>query len=296
MNKLSAMKAFVGVVELGGFTVAARKLDCSVATVSNMVRGLERELGVTLLARTTRQLRLTDSGSVYFDYCQRLLADVQAFESSLLRDSNVLRGRLKVDVPTAFAQSYLIPALPRFLEQYPELELILTMTGRHRDLIENDLDVAVRTSVDENSTLGARRAGTTRYLACASPALIKRHGKPSTPKGFVDIPCIGYAPELTGQVMSWRFEKAGATHVHKPKGVLTLNNPEAIVLAGIAGIGAIYLMSITVRNALAAGRLLPLLPTWQTPDQPWYVVYPNARHIPAKVRAFANFVADNFPK
>ena len=289
------MQVFTSVVDAGSFTLAARRLKLSNAAVSTLVRNLEGHLGVRLINRTTRRMHLTDDGAAYYERCRRILAQVEETESALARSRTQPQGLLRVDLPTAFGRLYFIPALPEFLEQHPDLQITVTMTDRRVDLIEAGIDAAVRTGDLEESTLVARRVYEARYVACASPAFIARYGEPESPRDLTRFRCLGFYSLNTEQVSPWRFERDGASHTHEPDGRININSADALVEAALYGEGIIYLLDISVSRAINARQLVPLLPDWTTPTVPWSVIYPQTRHLSAKVRAFTDFVAAMFP-
>lgn len=289
------MQVFTSVVDAGSFTLAARRLKLSNAAVSTLVRNLEGHLGVRLINRTTRRMHLTDDGAAYYERCGRILAQVEETESALARSRTQPQGLLRVDLPTAFGRLYFIPALPEFLEQHPDLQITVTMTDRRVDLIEAGIDAAVRTGDLEESTLVARRVYEARYVACASPAFIARYGEPESPRDLTRFRCLGFYSLNTEQVSPWRFERDGASHTHEPDGRININSADALVEAALYGEGIIYLLDISVSRAINARQLVPLLPDWTTPTVPWSVIYPQTRHLSAKVRAFTDFVAAMFP-
>ena len=295
MDRLLAMQVFTTVVDANGFSAAARRMKLSNATVSTLVSNLEAHLGVRLLNRTTRRMHLTDDGAAYYERCRRILAQVEETETALARTRERPHGRLRVDLPTAFGRLYFIPALPGFLDQYPDLQITVSMTDRRGDLIESGVDAAVRAGVLDDSTLVARRVYEAHYVACASPDFLQRYGMPRSPADLAKFRCLAFYNLNTEQVSPWRFERDGANHVHEPDGRIAINNADALVEAARYGEGIIYLLDISVSRALEAGQLTALLPDWTTPTVPMSVVYPQTSHLSAKVRAFADFVATMFP-
>jgi len=295
MDRLLAMQVFIAVVEAGSFSLAARRLKLSNATVSTLIRNLEAHLGVRLINRTTRRMHLTDDGAAYFERCRRILAQVEETETALARSRELPHGLLRVDLPTAFGRLYFIPAMPGFLDRYPDLQIMVTMTDRRADLIEAGVDAAVRIGALEDSSLVARRLYDAHYIACASPEFLERYGEPKSPRDLERFRCLGFYSMHTEQVIPWRFERNGATHTHKPDGRININSADALVEAARYGEGIIYLLDLSTSRALAAGELKAVLSDWNTPTQPLSVVYPQTRHLSAKVRAFADFVASMFP-
>ena len=299
MDKLLAMQVFNAVVESGNFTRAARRLRLSNATVSTLVQNLEAHLGAKLITRTTRSMHPTDDGIAYYERSRRILADVEETENLLARTRSRPQGPLRVDLPTTFGRLYFIHALPRFIARYPDIQLTITVTDRRVDIIHEGVDAAVRTGVLEDSNFIARKLYDARFVACASPAFIARHGEPRTPQDLARFRCLGFMSPFTEQVTQWQFSRGEGTtgehHVHAVDGRLNIMNADALVEAAIAGVGIIYLLDISVNRALAAGQLRALLPDWQTSTLPVSVLYPHTRHLSPKVRAFADFVAEMFP-
>lgn len=182
MNKLQAMEVFVQVVDAGGFTRASETLQLPKATVSTLVAGLESALSVKLLHRTTRQVSVTADGAAYYERCLRILADVKDAEESLSRTRLSPSGRLRVDAPTGLSNEILVPALPSFFEQYPDIQLELGCSDRPVDLIEEGVDCAVRGGQLADSTLIARRVGLLNFVTCAAPSYLERFGIPAHPR------------------------------------------------------------------------------------------------------------------
>lgn len=295
MDRLLAMQVFNTVIESRSFTAAARRLHLSNASVSTLVQNLETHLGVRLINRTTRSMHPTDDGIAYYERSRRILADVEETESSLSRMRSRPQGALRVDLPTTFGRLYFIHALPDFIARYPDIQLTITVTDRRVDIIHEGVDAAVRTGVLEDSNLIARKLYDGRFVACASPDFIARHGEPSSPQDLAHFACLGFMSPFTEQVTQWQFERNGERHVHSVDGKVNIMNADALVEAAIAGVGIIYLLDISVNRALAAGQLKALLPGWDTLTLPVSVLYPHTRHLSAKVRAFADFVAGMFP-
>ncbi|MBM3347716.1 MAG: LysR family transcriptional regulator [Betaproteobacteria bacterium] len=241
----------------------------------------------------------TDDGIAFHERSRRILADVEETEHLLARTRSRPQGQLRIDLPTTFGRLYFIHALPQFIARYPDIQLTITITDRRVDIIDEGVDATVRTGVLEDSNFIARKLYDARFVACASPAFLARHGEPRAPEDLARFRCLGFMSPFTEQVTPWQFSKeegqGGAHHVHAVDGRLNIMNADALVEAAIAGVGIIYLLDISVNRALAAGQLRPLLQDWQTSTLPVSVLYPHARHLSAKVRAFADFVAEMFP-
>ena len=295
MDRLLAMQVFSKVVEAGSFSGAARRLELPNATVSTLLRNLEAHLGVRLINRTTRRMHLTDDGAAYYERCQRILAEIEETESALARTRTKPQGRLRVDLPTAFGRQHFVHALPTFLDRYPDIKLMMTMTDRRVDFIEDGIDAAVRGGSLEDSTLIARRIHEARYVACAAPDFIRSHGEPKSPWDLAHYRCLGFYSPLNEAVSPWVFSRNGQTVTHAVDGRININSSDALIEAATIGTGIIYLLDVSVSHAIASGALKPLLTDWQTHSVPLSVVYPQTRHLSAKVRVFVDFIASMFP-
>jgi LysR family transcriptional regulator for bpeEF and oprC len=293
MNKLQAMEVFVHVVDAGGFTRAAEQLHMPKATVSTLIQGLENALSVKLLNRTTRQVNLTADGAAYYEHCLRILADIRDAEDALSRTHASPSGRLRVDVPSGLGQRVIIPALPQFYERYPDIAMEMGCGDYPVHLIEEGIDCAVRGGDLPDSTLVARRVGVMHFITCAAPAYLAQHGRPSHPDELPQYQCISYILP-NKQVLTWDFERAGNSIRRAPPGRFAVNNAEALMMAGLAGLGIMQLPSFLVDDCLRSGQLERVLDDWGTDPTPLHVVYPQSRHLSATVRAFVEWVSELF--
>lgn len=297
MDRLTSMEVFHWVVELGSFSRAADRLEMSKATVTAHIAGIENRLGVRLLNRTTRKLSLTEDGSAYLEHVRRVLADVQETEGILSNARAVPRGRLRVDMPVTLGRQHIVPALPRFAAQYPELEVVATLDDRRIDLVEEGVDVAIRMGALEDSSFIAKRVYATGYVVCASPDYLALHGTPATPEDLAAHRCLGFYSAATRRTFEWPFERNGERFTVVPRGILSVSNAEALVDAALAGAGIVCLLEMIVSRPLASGELVPVLGDWQTTAMvPMSVIYPQNRHLSPKVRVFVDFVAGLFPR
>lgn len=294
MNKLQAMEVFVQVVDAGGFTRAAENMQLPKATVSNLIQALERALAVKLLHRTTRQISVTADGAAYYERCLRILADVREAEESLSRTKLSPSGRLRVDAPSALARDMLIPALPDFFARYPDITLELGCSDRPVDLIEEGVDCAVRGGALGDSMLIARRIGALNFTTCAAPSYLARYGVPQHPRDLVRHVCVNYFSAKTGKVYDWDFTRDGERIVLPLPALVALNDTNAYIAAGLAGLGVTQMSTFALADYLADGRMVPILADWSSDPVPIHVVYPQNRHLSAKVRVFVEWVADLF--
>jgi LysR family transcriptional regulator for bpeEF and oprC len=297
MDRLQGMEVFRWVVDLGSFSKAADRLDISKATVTAHIAALEGRLGVRLLNRTTRRLALTEDGTAYLEHVRRVLADVEETDAILSAGRTVPRGVLRVDLPISIGRQFVVPALPRFAGQYPELKLIAILEDRRADFVEAGIDAAVRMGPLEDSSLVARRVYEASFVACASPDYLALHGTPETPANLARHSCLGLYAVSRGQVLDWQFEKGGERMSFTPGGALSISNGEALLDTAVAGAGIAMVLDMMASRWIASGALRPVLQDWQRRDRyPISVVYPQNRHLSAKVRAFTDFVAGLFPR
>ena len=296
MDKLHAMEIFARVAELESFTKAAERLDLAPASVSTAIRNLETHLGVRLLMRTTRKVSLTDDGRAYLERCRRLLAEIEETESALKQTQTSPQGRLRVEIPTGLGHLYVTPALPAFTARYPDVKVVMTMGDRFVDLTEEEVDVILRIGALEDSAMVARRIYDARFVTCAAPEYIARHGAPKTPRDLAKHNCLGYFSASLGRSARWTYRKGAQEIVHAPEGTLHMNNPEALVDLAAAGAGIVCMLETGPLRAIREKRLVTLLEDWETPAMPVSVLYWPSRHLSAKVRVFVDFVTELFAK
>ncbi|MES2899296.1 MAG: LysR family transcriptional regulator [Pseudomonadota bacterium] len=294
MNKLQAMEVFVQVVDAGGFSRAAENMQLPKATVSTLVQGLEQALTVKLLHRTTRQVSVTSDGAAYYERCLRILADVREAEEALSTNRASPSGRLRVDVSTGIANDIIIPALPGFFERYPDIRLDLGCSDRPVDLIEEGVDCAIRGGALPDSALIARRVGVLNFVVAAAPGYLAKHGRPGHPNDLLNHRCINYFSSKTGKTFDWDFERDGEIIKLPVPACLAVNDSVAMKTAGLHGLGLMLMSSFHAEPLVAAGQLEVVLHDWMSETLPINVVYPQNRHLSAKVRVFVEWVADLF--
>jgi len=292
MNKLQAMEVFVHVVDTGSFTRAADQMQLPKATVSTLVQTLESNLAVKLLNRTTRRINVTADGAAYYERCIRILSDVRDAEESLSRDRASPRGRLRVDAGTSMSREMIVPALPGFFERYPDIELELGVSDRQIDLIEEGVDCAIRGGNLDDSTLIARRVGLISFVTCATPAYLGRFGRPTHPNELERHRCVNFFSSKTGRNYPWDFTRGEERVELTPPSFIAVNDANAYVAAGLAGLGIVQIGESSIKPYLDSGQFEIILPEWQTDALPIHVVYPQNRHLSAKVRVFVEWVAE----
>ncbi len=292
MNKLLAMEVFVQVVDAGGFTRAAENMQLPKATVSTLVQGLETALAVKLLHRTTRQVSVTSDGAAYYERCLRILSDVREAEESLSNNRASPSGRLRVDISTGMANDLLIPALPDFFARYPDIRLDLGCSDRAIDLIEEGVDCAIRGGNLPDSALIARRIGVLHFVVAGTPAYFAKHGRPLHPNDLVNHRCINYFSSKTGKTMDWDFVRGDETIFIPAPACLAVNDSTVYMTAGMQGLGLVQMASYKVEPLVSTGQMELVLEDWSSEPMPINIVYPENRHLSAKVRVFVEWVAD----
>jgi DNA-binding transcriptional LysR family regulator len=287
-----AMTAFVRAVERNGFSPAARDLGVTPSAISKLVTRLERRLGVMLLHRTTRRLALTPEGELYFERAQRIVEAIHDAETEVMRFGERPRGKLRINVGTAFGTYVLVPALPEFLARYPEIELELALTDRIVDLVDVGADLAIRLGPLADSNLVARKLTTLTRVVVAAPAYLARRGTPRTPEALATHECLTLSG-IAGQ-REWPFAGAGGGVRHVAvHGAIAVNNAETLYELALLGLGIIGLSDIIVGPAVRDGRLVPLLTDVHRPEAlPLFAVYPASRHRPLKVAAMIDFLLE----
>jgi len=297
MDQLFCMRAFKRVVELRSFAKAAEDLDVARPTVTNAVAQLERKLGVRLLQRTTRRLNVTDDGQAYYEGCVRIFRELSETEDQLSNSRRSPRGRMRVSTPNSFVHLRFMEALPQFLARYPEVELDVVMTNRAVDLVEEGIDCAVRAvEIPGDSALVARHIADVRWITCASPAYLSRGKRPLAIADLEQHECVRFISPSTGRTVDWRFEQGDQRASFTPKGRLGVTSVEAAGAAALHGIGIAQVPESLVFPHLRSGALEPVLLEWAAPAPALKVVYPSNRYLSAKVRAFADFIAEIFPR
>lgn len=287
------MRVFVRVVDRGSFSAAAQDLGLTPSAVSKQISRLEDRLGVRLLHRTTRRLALTPEGESYHARARDILAAIAEAEAEVAGADARPRGRLRVNMGTAFMLHVLAPALPDFLALYPDIEMDLTVTDRTVDLIAENSDVAIRLGPIDDPSLVARRFGVTERHVFGAPAYLARRGVPQTPDDLTrhDRIRLSSMPTLN----RWPFKARGGVQEIEAAGSVAVDDAEAALRLAIAGAGLIRVADLLTERAVRAGELVPLLTAFHL-DAPVPVsaVYPAGRHRMAKVRAFIDFLVERF--
>jgi DNA-binding transcriptional LysR family regulator len=280
---LDAIAVFVKVVQAGSFTHAAKLLNMPNSTVSAKVAALEKELGITLLQRTTRSLHLTEAGEVYFRRCLRALEELQAAENELAADRGAPKGVLRLTAPVELGRSVLPPVLDVLMKRHPAIEIDLVITNRLADLVAENIDVAVRAGPLKNSGLIARRFALGQFGLWASPGYLKKHSAPRNPDELNDHQCLRFAP-FTGRNLQLSNGRERAQVALA--GRITADDFETLRALAVLGWGIALLPSFLCAEEAKERKLVAVLPDWRGESVTISIVYPAQRFVSPKIRAF----------
>jgi len=292
VDTLESMRAFVRVVELGGFAAAARSLGLSPAMVTKHVAHLESRTGARLLNRTTRQVRTTEAGQAYYERCVELMAGIEEAESAAGAATAQPRGTLRVTAPVEFGNAHLAGLAAQFMQREAAVTLMLDFSNRVVDIVEEGYDVAIRIAESLDTRLAGRKLATSRMHAVASPQYLRRHGRPRTPAALADRPGLCFAVPAPRD--TWRFAREGRALKVAVNARLLSTSSEALRHAAGVGAGVAVLPSFVCGEDLRAGRLVSLFPDYDAGALGIYAVYPHRRLLAAKVRAFLDLLVERF--
>ncbi|SEO55892.1 LysR family transcriptional regulator [Aquisalimonas asiatica] len=286
MNQLESMKSLVAVIEQGGFSAAARRLGRSTASVTRHIQDLEAALGTRLLVRTTRRVHPTDTGDAYYQRCIRILEEVAEADALASEDALKPRGRLRVNAPVSFGLRRLQRLIPDYLKAYPEVRLDISLHDRRVALVEEGYDLVIRIGALQDSSLVARWIGSSRMILCASPAYLRGAPPLDTPGDLARHNCLYYSYFETSGRHTWLFSGPDGDQRVAIAGNCEINNGDLLAAAAEHGAGIVLQPDFIVEDAIAAGRLVPVLSEWDAGTLGIHAVYPHRRHLSARVRTF----------
>ncbi|GAA5014859.1 LysR family transcriptional regulator [Massilia kyonggiensis] len=288
------MRAFVRVVEAGSFTKAAKTLDMSRATVTQLIQQLETRLRVKLLHRTTRKVNVTEDGAVYYERVVHMLAELEDLEAGLPNKSAAPAGRLRVDVPSPFATMLLVPALPAFYARFPDIQLDLGVSDRMVDLIGDNVDCVVRGGVLADQSLATRRVADLQLRVYAAPAYLERAGMPAHPAQLREPAhrIVQFRGARSGQGFDYALRRGVETVLLDARYMLAIDDGNAYLAAGLAGLGVLWLPNYMAKEAVAKGELVRLFDGWEIAPMPLYVAYPANRRVGKKLRVFIDWIVE----
>jgi DNA-binding transcriptional LysR family regulator len=291
MNLIDRLQIFTRVAELRSFTQTADDFGLPKASVSTAVQQLEAEIGARLLHRTTRKVELTQDGHAFYERSKDLLADIEETQTMFQHSDEGLRGRVRIDMSTAFARYAVIPKLPQLLELHPLLEVELSSTERFVDLVREGFDCVLRGGVVTDTGLIARPVGQMRMINCASSAYLSTRGIPVTPTDLASHNLVHFVNLLGGRSGGFEYTEGGKDHRVPMSGPITVNNADAYSASCLAGLGIIQAPYVGVSHLLAAGRLVEVLPQHVARPLPLSLVYANRRHLSKRVQIVMDWLA-----
>ncbi|MFH6785410.1 MULTISPECIES: LysR family transcriptional regulator [Methylobacterium] len=292
MDRLSGMEAFAKAVETGSFSAAGEALELSPQAVGKQVRLLEEHLGVRLIHRTTRRQSLTEAGRALYERVRIILAEVEAVEAVAASSQAVPRGRIRVNASVTFGAYDLARVLPAYLAAYPQVDVELTLSDRKVDLIEEGYEVVFRVGPPAESGLIARPLRPMDFTLCAAPSYLADRGAPRVPADLAQHECLGFAYMATGD--QWRFVGPDGPEAVEVSYRLLVNNGQALLTAALAGLGLLLQPAALMRDAVAAGHLVPVLPAYRPVSRPMHLLYAPDRRITPKLRSFIDFALAHF--
>jgi len=294
MDQLLAIRAFARVVEAGSFTRAADTLGMPNASLTKAIQSLEAHLRVKLLQRTTRRVSVTPEGAQYYEKTQRLLKELDDVDASFSAAQSRPRGHLRVDMGSSVANLIVLPALPAFSAQYPDIRIDMGVSDKHVNLIGDNVDCVIRGGELTDLSLVGRQVGSASWVTCATQGYLREHGTPKRPSELEEgHRIVQYLSTRTGRGMPLNFEKNGEK-VEVGGRAVGVNESNAHVAAGVAGLGVIQTFRYAAAPHLKSGALVPILEKWQPPPYPFYVVYPSNRYVSNRLRVFIDWTAELF--
>lgn len=290
MDRLHLMSVYVAVAEEAGFAAAARRLAMSPPAVTRAIAELEDHLGVKLLNRTTRHVRVTEAGERYLDDARRVIAAADEADEAAVGINAQPRGHMTVTAPVLFGRMYVMPGIVDYLSQYPDTSVSALFLDRVVNMLEEGVDVGIRIGELSDSSYRALRVGQVRRVLCASPAYLKRHGMPKTPQDLKQHQVI-VAGSLS-QNIEWRLLDQGEPVSVRIKPRLNVSSNDGAIEAATLGLGVTRLLSYQVAPLLGSGKLKVVLSEFESPPMPIHIVHREGRHPSAKMRAFIDLMAE----
>lgn len=292
MDRIDLFRIFSRVVECASFTRAADTLGIPRSSVSAAVQEPEQRVGARLLHRTTRRVSLSQDGTALYERCQRIIAEVEDAENLFQRTADQPSGRLRIDVPGRIGRLVIAPALSQFLDAYPQIDVVLGVSDRVVDLVEDSVDCVLRIGPLSDSALIARNIGLLPLINVASPAYLACHGVPESPDDLLpDHLAVAYASPSNGRVEDWEWLADGTLHTLKLPARITVNSAEGSIACCLAGLGLIQIPAYDVRAHIDAGELVEVLPQFRAEPLPMRLLFPHRRHVSGRVRVFADWLA-----
>jgi LysR family transcriptional regulator for bpeEF and oprC len=295
MNNLNAIPLFISVGESPNLTAAGERLGLTASAVSKAVTRLEEELGQRLIHRTTRKIRLTEEGLAFLERCRHILNEIAEAEAEVAHTRATPHGRLRVQMPIGFGRIVVAPALGEFTKRYPELVLDVEMSDRIVDIATEGKDAALHIGEVRDSRVIARKLCALRFVTCASPEYLAKHGEPQTPEDLAQHRCLGYFIPQAEHYREWNFEREGERIAMPVSGCLNVNNAESILDAAIAGAGIAHMATFVAARAVQQGKLKIVLRQFASIGPNVSVLYLPNKHMSPRIRALVDFLSTLVP-
>lgn len=294
MDKTTEMTIFVQAVEAGGFSAAARALDMTPSAVSKQIRRIEDRLQIRLFDRTTRRISLTEGGETYYQRCVAILRDIDEAEEAVTSLTADPRGTLRIAATASFGRVEVLPLINEFMQQYPRINVAFELTDRHVDLVEEGIDVAIQWREQMvDPSIVARRLCLNERIICAAPGYLERYGVPALPEQLMQHNCLTLS--ALDEFNDWAFEDEDKGHrVLRVRGNFRANTADGLYEAVRSGVGLARLSTWLVVSDVRAGRLVPVLSEYPHEFSAFYILYPHRRYLSRKVRAFVDFLVEQF--
>lgn len=291
MDRFRAMKTFVAVADAGSLSGAARRLGQPLANVSRLLSQLESQLGLPLIERTTRRMALTDAGRDYLAACRQAFETLDGAESRIAGQSEELSGEIAITAPASFGRVHVVPIVTEYLRAYPRIDTRLLLMDRIVDLVEEDIDVAIRVGELPDSGLLAKRVGTLKLVACASPDFLERHPPIAAPSGLADLDCVTFVGMLGQNRWVFKSKRHGRKTV-RVRSRLSVNTADAAIAAAVAGVGITRVLSYQAETAIRSGQLRPILERFEDTPIPVHLISRPTRSNSPRVREFVRLAAE----
>lgn len=288
-DRLEAMRAFCRIVEVGSFTGAADALNVAKTTISGQIQGLEALLGVKLLHRTTRRVSPTTDGAAYYERARSVLDDLDELEASVAQSRSVARGRVRVEMPSAVGTCLVIPSLPEFTAQHPQIQLDIGCSERVVDLVQEGIDCAFRGGLVTDQDLVCRSVGQMRFCLCASPDYLLSSTPILKPDDLLHHRYLGFTFPASSKQLIPTLHRGDDSFTIEQLPAMRFNNGSAYLTAGLAGLGIVSVPRAEASSHLQTGKLVEVLPGWELDSMPISLVYPYTRHLSARVRVFVEW-------
>lgn len=294
MEFLQSMRVFSKLAELGSFTKVADAMEIGRPQVTVAIQELESKLGVRLFQRTTRKVNLTPEGESFYEKVQEILSNIAEVNSMFGRSGIPPQGRVRVNIPAAFAQQSFLDALMRFNRCYPGIELILGVTDRAVDLVSEGVDCALRIGELADSSMVARKIGNAIMATCASPIYLSEFGLPESLEDLPGHRGVNFLSGLSNRPLPWHFAINGEDCAYPTRGTISVNESKAYVRCGVAGFGIIQAPGVAVDEYLASGALVEILSDIKPRPRPVSVLYPSRTYLSPQVQTFLDWILENF--